>query len=198
MAPQPTGGEGTTKAGGGGRLSAGELAWIAASQWSGNNQITAVAIALAESGGDPKANNKSTDARGLWQINWSAWHDNLPMKTIAGNDGNQLYDPFKNAEAARFVYNLQGWKAWSVYTGGQYRGFIGAAREGVAHPKKPGAVKVGGSIEYQGSTENPIDQLFAPIIDFMKSAGLRVAGFVGGSLLIGGAVFLVAKKGVKV
>lgn len=76
----------------------------------------AIAVALAESAGDPRAvnvnRNKSRDI-GLWQINTSA-HKWAPEKS--------LYDPYYNAHAAFKIYKSSGWRAWYAHTPlrGQY------------------------------------------------------------------------------
>ena len=73
---------------------------------------TAVAVAYAESDGDPRAVNRnrngSRDA-GLWQIN-----------SIHGF--SNLKNPQVNAEAAFYVWETQGWTAWYAHTprGGKY------------------------------------------------------------------------------
>ncbi len=80
---------------------------------------TAVAIALAESGGNPVAYNPEAAAgtkpgngsRGLWQIYGTAhpWANNP-----------QVFDPLKNAQAAYRVYMEAGrsFRPWSTYNQG--------------------------------------------------------------------------------
>nr|WP_239334833.1 peptidoglycan-binding protein [Frankia sp. CiP3] len=79
---------------------------------------TWVAVALAESGGNPDAHNSSgEDSRGLWQIN---------MRAHAGwAGGADLFDPAVNAQAAKRVCDMQGIGAWSTYTNGSYRLYLG-------------------------------------------------------------------------
>lgn len=78
---------------------------------------TAAAVAMAESGGDPKASaivtkpapgNLPERSFGLWQINTLA-HPEF--------DESRLHDPVYNANAALLV-SRQGtnWKPWSVFT----------------------------------------------------------------------------------
>ena len=68
------------------------------------------AIAMAESGGNPSAQNPS-GATGLWQI--------------LGNPfpGNAL-DPATNAQMAVAKYHSQGLGAWTTYTSGAYKQFL--------------------------------------------------------------------------
>lgn len=68
------------------------------------------AIALAESGGNPDAQNPSSGACGLWQIN--------PPESGCN-------DPFTNAQIAVRKYNTQGLGAWEAYTNGSYKQFYG-------------------------------------------------------------------------
>jgi hypothetical protein len=84
----------------------------AAAGFQGADLRMAVAVAFAESGGNPNARNLSSreDSRGLWQINVRA-HPEFAS--------SNLYDPATNARAARAVLRKQGWRAWSVYTNGR-------------------------------------------------------------------------------
>lgn len=73
---------------------------------------TAVAVAYAESLGDPDAVNRNRNGSkdsGLWQIN-----------SIHGFQ--DLFDPLENARAAYEVWRVQGWTAWYAHTprGGEY------------------------------------------------------------------------------
>lgn len=74
------------------------------------------AIALAESGGNPSADNGI--ARGLWQIisgTWSAY----------GQGGwDNAFDPRKNATAAHRILAGGGLSQWDTYTSGAYRQFM--------------------------------------------------------------------------
>lgn len=97
------------------KLSTSQL--IALAQQTGFRDVrTAVAIALAESSGDPNANAvvvrpmpgfKPEDSRGLWQINVIA---NPKYR------GWNLYDPQVNARAA-YEMSRGGvwWRPWSTY-----------------------------------------------------------------------------------
>ena len=90
--------------------------------------VKLLAIALAESSGDPEAHNDDAstgdDSYGLWQINMLG--DMGPERRAAlgliSND--QLNDPTINAMAMRYVFKLQGFNAWSVYKSGKYREFL--------------------------------------------------------------------------
>lgn len=78
----------------------------------GDELYTAVAVAFAESGGRLDAVNRNSDKsvdRGIWQIN-----------SIHGFE--DLFDPYRNALAAKHVFDLQGWEAWYAHTpkGGRF------------------------------------------------------------------------------
>lgn len=89
------------------------------------------AIAMAESGGNPRAHNpnRSTgdNSYGLWQINMidQMGPDRRRAFGIARNEA--LWDPAMNATAARMVHQWQGFGAWSVYRSGAYRQYLPAA-----------------------------------------------------------------------
>lgn len=90
-------------------------------QTFGDQWKTAASVMMAESGGYTDAvnyNNKppgiSTDY-GLFQINSKYWKDRLEGAGILkkGEDMSVLFDPKRNIEAAKFVYDKSGgWGAW--------------------------------------------------------------------------------------
>jgi hypothetical protein len=87
------------------------------------------AIALAESSGQIGATNKNTDGstdRGLWQIN--SVHAQYDAQRL-------LTDPLYNAQAAVAIERSSGLTAWTTYTSGAYKQFLGM---------KGPMVKVGG------------------------------------------------------
>ncbi len=87
----------------------------------GNDLETAVAIALAESGGDTEALGDVDitlgGSWGLWQINLK-WHPEFY------DDPNSLQDPQTNARAAYDIYRHGGFNAWSTYKSGRYKAFL--------------------------------------------------------------------------
>lgn len=94
------------------------------SGFSGPDLATAVAIALAESSGNPNAYNPETAARapqgkgsfGLWQIFLNK-HPEFA--------GWNLLDPQVNANAAYSIYSRRGgFSDWSTYTGGEYLQYL--------------------------------------------------------------------------
>ena len=117
----------------GGNLSAAQIAsYASAAGFTGADLTTAIAIAIAESGGNPKAYNPETAANtpvgqgsvGLWQIYQKAHPE------FAGQD---LTDPQTNANAAYSVYAAAGYRftPWSTFGSGAYEAYLSQA-QGVA------------------------------------------------------------------
>ena len=105
-----------------GKLSAADIAGYAGNAgWSGQDQILAVAVALAESSGNPGAVGDTAitpgGSVGLWQINLKAHPE------LAGQD---LTDPQTNANAAYSVYQAAGdsFTPWTTYKTGAYSAYI--------------------------------------------------------------------------
>jgi hypothetical protein len=97
----------------------------------GNDLVTAVAIALAESGGNARAYNPEKQANapagkgsyGLWQIYLNAHPEFTNL---------DLYDPQTNANAAYSVYSKAGgFYPWSTYNNGAYQAQLAVAQEQV-------------------------------------------------------------------
>lgn len=83
--------------------------------FTGDGLVRAVAVALAESGGNPQAVNQNTDRqrsidRGLWQIN-SYWH---PEVSVA-----EAFNPAANAKHAyRISSGGTNWSQWATHKNG--------------------------------------------------------------------------------
>jgi len=96
-----------------------------AAGFTGEDLVTAVAVAGAESDYRPTARN-SIGASGLWQILQSAHRD-----LFAG--GADWRDPAVNAAMAFRVWtDAHGWQPWTTWTGGAYRAHLPEARAAVA------------------------------------------------------------------
>lgn len=105
------------------------VALAAGAGFSGDDLITAVSIALAESGGDPSAYNPEVAAGaasghgsyGLWQIYLTAHPE------YASNPG-ALFDPPTNAAAAYSVYASAGnsFRPWSTFKNNAYAANVNA------------------------------------------------------------------------
>lgn len=86
--------------------------------FSGSDLSIAVAIALAESSGNPNAVGDNGDSIGLWQIN-------LPNHPEYANV--DLTDPQTNANAAFAIYQQAGnsFTPWTTFKTGAYQQYMG-------------------------------------------------------------------------
>jgi hypothetical protein len=96
-------------------LVSGQVAQAAAKAgFAGGDLITAVAIAYAESGGNPNAVGDTDLAPergpsiGLWQIN-------IGSRAHPQYAQDDLTNPEVNAQRAYEVYQREGFRAWSTY-----------------------------------------------------------------------------------
>jgi hypothetical protein len=120
------------------------------------------AIALAESGGNPRAHNPNPpdNSYGLWQINMLGSLEG-PRKVQFGISSNEeLFDPAVNARAARKVFKSQGYGAWSVYKNRSYAQYLPVTREAYA------------LLQNKGTLEGEIGE-FNPVNPFGKGLGLQ-------------------------
>lgn len=125
-------------------LSISQLVALAqAAGFSGPDLLTAVAVALAESGGNPQAYNPESAAGapqgqgsfGLWQIY---------LKAHPQFSGANLFDPGTNAAAAYSIYSSAGgFSPWSTFTSGAYQGNLAAVN--AAMPQAPVMVATDGT-----------------------------------------------------
>lgn len=115
-----------------------QIAELAANAgFAGQDLETAIAVALAESGGDSDAigdvalqNEVFGPSVGLWQIrSVNPGYGNRFDQTHRNETAN--LDPATNARNAYAIQQRYGWGQWSTYTGGQYRQFLGRARNAV-------------------------------------------------------------------
>jgi Lysozyme like domain len=121
------------------RLSPHELAYVAETAgFSGEDLVTAVAVALAESGGDTEAMGRSDSGtsvgnrdHGLWQIS-GRWHGMKLQATWWRN-------PYANAQMAFKIWNDAGqkWTPWAVFNSGIYEKYLPDARIAVQWPWRP-------------------------------------------------------------
>ena len=103
--------------------------------WRGDVLVVAVAVALAESGGNPRAHNATPpdDSYGLWQINMLGplGPDRRARYGLGAN--RELWEPAVNARVAHAVSDAgRNWSPWSTYTNGSYRRHLDKAAHGVA------------------------------------------------------------------
>lgn len=135
---------------------------------------TGVGVAMAESGGNPKAHNSTPpdDSYGLFQINMLGSLGPARRKQFGISNNAELFDPATNAKAAYMVWKGSGWKAWTTYTSGKYKD---------AAPKDAG--NDGGGIVDAVKALNPV----TGVADSINAASRNfVKGFVStGGVLVG-------------
>lgn len=99
--------------------------------FKGQDAATMAAIAMAESRGRSGAlnNNPRTGdlSYGLWQINMLGGMGPQRRRAFGIGSNEALFDPATNANAARRVFESQGFGAWSVYRSGAYKNYLPAA-----------------------------------------------------------------------
>ena len=98
----------------------------------GQGLTTAVAVALAESGGRTTAHNATPpdNSYGLWQINMlgALGPERRHQYHLKSND--QLFDPDTNARVANSISSDgHDFTPWSTYTNGAYKDHLTAARK---------------------------------------------------------------------
>lgn len=97
--------------------------------FKGNLLRTMAAIAMGESGGNPRARGDGGQSHGLWQIYRVAhpWARRL-----------NLFNPATNARAAMRVYRSQGLGAWTIYRNGAWKRHLGAVDQALRSGAGPG------------------------------------------------------------
>jgi hypothetical protein len=146
------------------KLSADEIRGFAkGAGFSGKDLDIAVAVAFAESGGNPRSHNGTPpdNSYGLMQINMLGGMGPERRAKFNLKSNEDLYDPATNMRVARGIFKGSGWKAWTTYTRGTYKKYMSdtgdAATEGVttstatATPSNP-INGIGDSINAFGAT----------------------------------------------
>ncbi|MBO0840467.1 MAG: transglycosylase SLT domain-containing protein [Sciscionella sp.] len=98
----------------------------------GDALSTAVAVALAESTGDPNQHNAvpPDDSYGLWQINMLGSLGPARRQQFGLHSDNQLLNPDTNARAAWAISNHgTNWQPWTTYNTGAYKNYLDAAKK---------------------------------------------------------------------
>jgi murein DD-endopeptidase MepM/ murein hydrolase activator NlpD len=147
--------------------------------WTGDDLVTAVAVSCVEDPtGDPAVVSKTNDV-GLWQVNLDYWG-----KQFGGQAA--LSVPANNADAGFYIWQVQGWRAWTTYRTGDYKRCLADARNAIGVATVPivndhtfplpgwtGAIQLHWGISPGGS------DLFAP-------RGQPVVAVAGGTVLEAG------------
>ncbi|MEU7787340.1 transglycosylase SLT domain-containing protein [Amycolatopsis sp. NPDC049159] len=137
------------------KLSAEQIARHAyAAGFRGQGLTTAVAVALAESGGRTTAHNATPpdDSYGLWQINMLGALGPERRHQYHLKSDDQLLDPATNARVANSISSDgHDFTPWSTYTNGAYKDHLAAARkvakDVTAHHGKPHAQSGSGALK---------------------------------------------------
>jgi hypothetical protein len=108
------------------KLSQAQIEMLARSAGMANPPVMA-AIAMAESGGNPRAHNPipPDNSYGLWQINMLGSMGAARRKQYGISSNDALFNPAVNAKAAASILKSQGLSAWSTYTNGAYKKYMG-------------------------------------------------------------------------
>jgi hypothetical protein len=158
---------------------------LAAAGFTGGGLDTAVAVAMAESGGNATAHNPVglDNSYGLFQVNMlgGMGPDRRARYGLASNEA--LYDPATNARVAYLMSNGgTNWGAWTTYTSGKFRQFLGLDK----------AVTNGGSGSSAGAGTGAAQTvgLVAPSQDEIGALIVRVV-LIGCATLAGAALVLI-------
>lgn len=193
------------------KLSRDQIAMYARSAGlSGGAVDIAVAVALAESGGDPGQRNPipPDNSYGLWQINMLGGMGPERRRKFGLSSNSELYDPATNARAMAAISNGgTNWSPWSTYTDGKYRKYLKPGATQAGDGLIPGIPDPGDALD--GAMEvakgvNAMAELSVGAAEWLSDSQnwIRIAqGLVGGALILvglqvmtSGAVLKVAKQ----
>ncbi|KOV85251.1 transglycosylase SLT domain-containing protein [Nocardia sp. NRRL S-836] len=170
------------------RLSPEQIAQHArAAGFDGQGLTIAVAVALAESNGDPRAHNGKPpdDSYGLWQINMLGAMGPERRRQYGLDSNQELFDPRVNAEVANSLSrDGRSWTPWSTYTNGAYRKYLDVARRAArgtgkgTPPRRGGGAQSGGFAVDPGALDHYVKQ-GKGIADDLASIGTRHVRQVG-------------------
>jgi hypothetical protein len=94
---------------------------------SQQNAIVASAVAMGESGGDPRQHtvDADDDSYGLWQINMRGSMGPTRRALYGLKSNDDLLDPVTNAHVMSAIsHQGQNWSKWGAYTNGSYKRFM--------------------------------------------------------------------------
>lgn len=125
--------------------------------FTGHNLDVAVAVALAESGGDTNAHNGDAstgdDSYGVMQINMIGSLGPDRRKRFHLKSNADLFDSATNARVAYAIWKEQGWHPWTTYTSGKYKEHMTTSGDtSTPPPKDAGLFGVGAAINSFGET----------------------------------------------
>jgi hypothetical protein len=152
------------------------------------------AIGLAESGGNPQAENKKDN--GGTQTSWGIWQ-------ISDGTHNQpvpnILDPEVNAKQAVKKYKSQGLKAWGTYTTGAYKKYLKTGVAPITTGLATGSTSTsnGTDTSVTGDIGDAIGQGFAKAFTsifapFMEMLIWGTETLLGGLLMVVGLLMMAA------
>jgi len=158
--------------------------------FSGNSLVIAVAVALAESGGNANAHNPVglDNSYGLWQINMYGSMGPARRKQFGLKSNSELFDPVTNAKAAYAISNGgKNWRPWTTYTSGKYLPYMSRARKAAGNPDTSG-----GSTSAQQTGLTDVFSWPGEILDFFEFITDPITWLRLGMILAGGGAVLFA------
>lgn len=151
-------------------------AYAIAAGWTGDKAVTAVAIALGESSGNPGAVNKNSNGSedfGLWQVN------SIHKPTEA-----EKFNGAANARKAHAIYAEAGnsFKPWVVYNTGKWKTHQSAAKKAVDTANKKGSQWIKEAAASSATVDKTADAIKVgipnPLDGIGKTIGKAVNNFV--------------------
>ncbi|MCR3750483.1 transglycosylase SLT domain-containing protein [Lentzea californiensis] len=152
-----------------------------AAGFEGQGLTIAIAVALAESSGNPRAHNDRPpdDSYGLWQINMLGAMGPERRRQYGLDSNRDLFDPRANAEVANALSkDGKSWTPWSTYTNGAYRKYLDVARRAARGasakpPSRPGGVRGGDGFTADPAVLDRYVRQGRDIADDLASIGTR-------------------------
>lgn len=149
---------------------------------SGANVAIAVAVAIAESGGNTHAHNglSPDNSYGLWQINMLGSMGPARRQQFGISTNEALFDPAVNARAmAAISSGGSNWQPWTTYTRGTYRLFMARGEAAAGSAAAPGAGGIPGATPVGiGVSLDAVNKALDKLTD--KATWIRLSMVVGG------------------
>jgi lysozyme-like protein/LysM domain-containing protein len=132
-------------------------AYVAQGGFAGANRVTAIAIVLAESGGDTKARGDTSLQTNVWGPSIGLFQiRSLKSQRGTGGERDELanLDPATNARHAHRIFLEAGsrFSPWSTFGSGAYRRFLDRARRASGQNGQGGGNGQGGRNGHPGQT----------------------------------------------
>lgn len=184
-----------------GILSDAQIAGAAKSAgFTGSALAKIVAIALAESSGNPRAHNTKPpdNSYGLTQVNMYGKMGPARRKQFGLASNTDLFDPVTNMKAAYAISNSgKNFTPWSTYTFGHFLRYMSRANKAAGSPDSPPSGANNGGVQQAGLTD-----AFDGVSDFItlisdSKTWLRAGMIVGGAFLLAIAMFQMAGLGAQ-